>query len=108
MRRSKATHWGADFGLPATVPTRKIFVCPRATSGNAAAPPSVAMNARRFVRPTGIGVPPRDDPDHSTGSRAGYLSLPPDDPHRRWRVRVLDDRNVITVQWPAATASRRT
>src|SRR5262245_26663212 len=46
MRRSKATHCGDDFGVPATVPTFSVFVgcCARAVSGHAtAAPPRSVM-----------------------------------------------------------------
>src|SRR2546421_10536910 len=60
MRRSKATHCGDDFGLPATVPTFSIFVgcCARAASGHTAVPPMSAMNSRRFSRSNCMRSPP--------------------------------------------------
>src|SRR6516165_9736443 len=54
MRRRKAAHCGDDFWVPATVPTRSIFLagcCARPAVGHAAAaPPSSVMNSRRFTR----------------------------------------------------------
>jgi len=53
MRRWKATHCGDDFGVPATVPTFRIFVgcSARVSNGHAAAEaPRNLMNARRLMR----------------------------------------------------------
>src|SRR5581483_3297993 len=52
MRRSKATHWGADRGCVLAEPTRSIFGanCASAAPGKAAAPVTVQRNDRRLIR----------------------------------------------------------
>src|ERR1700736_1716745 len=49
--------------------TGRVGCCARATSGHAAAPPSAAMNSRRFVGPTGMRCILRVTNDHSMGRR---------------------------------------
>src|SRR5262249_25561364 len=74
-RRRKAAHWGEDFWVPETVPTRNIFLadcCARAASGHAAAAPRSVMSSRRF---TVQCLRASTEKDSTTGGSAALLDF---------------------------------